>query len=125
MKCLQIIVDKEKYSESQIIAIGKEKNGRTLLPQIIFPKNFDKEKYLIWEKIISVISSIDPNGWRAVQVLATKEEKIEMISNDESKIVPYISLTILRIWDDGTTDKEIILNFTDKDLISLWDYLIG
>lgn len=132
---LQITCHPDDWDTSIILAAGIPlPEGRTLAPRSVVAHDLPAELLAIWHGAVAHISGIDPGGWAARHIVATRGESFvsspahEEGEDTESIAVPHLALTIRREWLDTdaralATAPDISLTFDDPAMLHFFDTL--
>lgn len=127
---LQITCHPVDWDSSTITAAGITlADGRTLIPRDIVASDLPPDLLTIWHGAVDAISSLDPGGWAARHIVATRGETLTPLSAPqdgaapEYTLTPHLTLTIDRRWDDGTTAPPIVQTYPDPYMLHFFDIL--
>lgn len=126
---LQITCHPADWDTSTITAAGITlDDGRTLIPRDIVARDLPPDLLTIWHGAVDAISTLDPGGWAATLIIATRGETVEPSAAEDSLdaapiVTPHLTLTIDRCWDDGTTAPPIVQTYPDPYMLAFFDAL--
>lgn len=132
---LQITCHPDDWDTSVILAAGIPlPDGRTLAPRSVVALDLPADLLAIWHGAVAQISGIDPGGWAARHIVATRGESfvsspsIEEGEEPDCIAVPHLALTIRREWLDTdaralATAPDISLTFDDPAMLHFFDAL--
>ena len=131
---LQITCNPDDWDASVLNASGISlPDGRTLAPRTVAARELPADLLTIWREAVAQISGIDPGGWAARHIIATRAERIEAPPEEYDHIVdymavPYLALTIRRAWLDSdaralASAPDILLAFDSAAMLHFFDSL--
>ncbi|OCA02320.1 hypothetical protein [Akkermansia glycaniphila] len=126
---LQITCCPADWDSSTLTAAGITlPDGRTLLPRDIIARDLPPDLLTIWHGAVDTISTLDPGGWAATLIIARRGETAEPPAAEDGLnaapiVIPHLTLTIDRRWDDGATAPPITQTYPDPYMLHFFDIL--
>lgn len=128
MRQLQIAVKVGDWDGSVLYALGREVNGRTMVPCGLVARELPEPRLSVWHGLVDALRGVAPGEWAATFITAElravplPEEAVPDVKPD---VEPQMEVALLvhRRWDDGTTAEPVEVVLSDAAAVGFFESL--
>lgn len=108
MRQLQIAVKVGDWDGSVIYALGREVNGRKLVPVGIVARDLPEPWLTVWHGLVAELLGVAPGEWAATFITAELTAMpLPEDAEPDAEPLMEVALVVHRRWDDGTTAEPV------------------
>lgn len=124
MKHLQIAVKADDWDGSSIYAVGRELNGRQMVPQRVVARELPEPWIDVWRGLVEKLRGVAPGEWAATLILASLTA-VPVVDSESGEVEAAVELLIHRKWDDKTTAPPLELVLEDAAAVAFFHAMTG
>jgi hypothetical protein len=124
MRQLQIAVKVGDWDGSVIYALGREVNGRKLVPCGLVARELPEPWLTVWHGLVDALRGVAPGEWAATFITA-ELTAMPLPEDAEPDTEPpmAVALVVHRRWDDGTTAEPVELVLAEPVAVGFFESL--
>lgn len=126
MRQLQIAVAVGDWDGSVIYALGREVNGRKLVPSGLVARELPEPWLTVWHGLVDALRGVAPGEWAATFITA-ELRAVPLPEGAEPDVEPQmeVALVVHRRWDDGTTAEPVELVLPGDAAVGFFDFIFN
>lgn len=124
MKKLQIAVKVDDWDGSVLYAVGRQLNGRQLVPVGIVARDLPEPWLTVWHGLVKQLRGVAPGEWAATYISA-ELTTLPLPEDAPEDTAPQqaVALVVRRRWDDGTTAEPVELVLEAPEAVAFFDIM--
>ena len=124
MKKLQIAVKVDDWDGSVLYAVGRQLNGRQLVPVGIVARDLPEPWLTVWHGLVEQLRGVAPGEWAATYIEAELTTlPLPEDAPEGTEAQRAVELMVQRKWDDGTTAEPVELLLASPAAVEFFKYL--
>lgn len=124
MKKLQIAVKVDDWDGSVLYAVGRQLNGRQLVPVGIVARDLPEPRLTVWHGLVEQLRGVAPGEWAATYIAAELTTlPLPADAPEGTEAQQAVALAVHRRWDDGTTAEPVALLLTEPAAVEFFEHL--
>ena len=124
MKKLQIAVKVDDWDGSVLYALGRQLNGRQLVPVGGVARDLPEPWLTVWHGLVEQLRGVAPGEWAATYIEA-ELTTLPLPEDAPEDTAPQqaVALVVRRRWDDGTTAEPVELVLEAPEAVAFFDIM--
>lgn len=124
MKKIQIAVKMDDWDGSVLYALGRQRNGRQLVPVGIVARDLPEPWLTVWHGLVVQLRGVAPGEWAATFISAELTTlPLPADVPEGTALQQAVALVVHRRWDDGTTAEPVELVLADFAAVEFFEHL--
>ena len=126
MKQIQIAVKVGDWDGSVLYALGREVNGRKMVPCGLVARELPEPWLSVWHGLVDALRGVAPGEWAATFITA-ELTALPLPDDAEQEAEPQVgvALVVHRRWDDGTTAEPVELVLHDEAAVGFFSFIFN
>ena len=124
MKKIQVAVKMDDWDGSVLYALGRQLNGRQLVPVGVVARDLPPPWQPVWHGLVEHLRGVAPGEWAATYISAELTTlPLPADAPEGTEAQRAVELMVQRKWDDGTTAEPVELLLASPAAVEFFKYL--